>query len=136
MSHDNLYCFGTGWKQKQIMDNFANDILYYSKSLLSLRNIDDLQLASKQLNENSLVIIISISGDLKGYKETMTYLKEKNITTVGVSLYSDSPLAQSVTHSLQFVDSTLDNKDHHWSSIPLTFLMDQLLHYISIYNEF
>src|SRR5699024_9538517 len=26
ITHNDLYCFGTGWKQKQLVDNFANDL--------------------------------------------------------------------------------------------------------------
>src|SRR5699024_5867048 len=37
LSKDDIYCFGTGWKQKKIVDNFANDLLYYGHSVKTLR---------------------------------------------------------------------------------------------------
>lgn len=134
ISHRDLYCFGTGWKQKQIVDNFANDLLYYGHSLKTLRNKDDLKIASKHFNKNSMIFIVSLSGNMDGYYETMKYIKEKGITSVGVSIYSNNPLANHVKHSLQFVDSSLDNDTHHWSSIPLSFIFDQLSHIYSLYD--
>lgn len=130
--HDDLYCFGTGWKQKQIIDNFANDLLYYGHSFKTLRNIDDLRNASYHVDANSLVLIVSLSGDLKGYKDVMKDLIEKNITTIGVSRYTDNPLSKMTTHSLQFVDSTLNIRNHHWSALPLNALLDLLMHQVAI----
>lgn len=49
LSHNHSYCFGTGWKQKQIVDNFANDLLYYGHSVKTLRNTDDLEITSSTL---------------------------------------------------------------------------------------
>lgn len=134
-SHKDIYCFGTGWKQKQIVDNFANDLLYYGHSVKSLRNTDDLEIASKQFNKETLVIIVSLTGNLNRYEKTMIYMRDSNITTIGASIYSDNPLSNMAKHSLQFVDSTLDLENHHWSSIPLNFIFDQLSHAVSLYNQ-
>lgn len=133
-SHNDIYCFGTGWKQKQIVDNFANDLLYYGHSVKTLRNTDDLEIASRHFDENSLVVIVSLSGDLKNYKQTVEYMYEQDITIVGVSIYSDNPLSRLATHSLQFVDSSLDIENHHWSSITLNLIFDQLSHAVSIHK--
>lgn len=131
-SHNDIYCFGTGWKQKQIVDNFANDLLYYGHSVKTLRNTDDLEIASRHFDEHSLVVIVSLSGDLKNYKQTVEGMYEP---IVGVSIYSDNPLSRLATHSLQFVDSSLDIENHHWSSITLNLIFDQLSHAVSIHNE-
>lgn len=135
LSHEDIYCFGTGWKQKQIVDNFANDLLYYGHAVKTLRNTDDLEIASQHFNKDSLVVIVSLSGDLNDYKSTMEDLKDHNITTIGVSIYTDNPLANLATHSLQFVDSSLDIKNHHWSSMTLNFIFDQLSHAVSVYED-
>lgn len=135
VSHKDLYCFGTGWKQKQAIDNFANDLLYYGHSLKTLRNIDDLRIASRSLNEDSLVFIVSLSGNLNGYKEIIDLIVEKKVTIIAVTHYSDNPLATLSTHSLQFVDTSLNIPNHHWSSVPLNFLLDQLMHEISDYSK-
>ena len=135
LTHDDLYCFGTGWKQKQIVDNFANDLLYYGHSLKTLRNTDDLSIASRHLDENSMVFVVSLSGDMAGYKETMEYMKEKGIVTVGVSIHPGTPLTQIVKHALHFVDSSLDLENHHWSSLPLSTVFDQLSHVFAIQSK-
>lgn len=133
--HNDLYCFGTGWKQKQIVDNFANDLLYYGHSLKTLRNKDDLEIASKHLDENSMIFIVSLSGNMEGYEETMEYISSKGVVTVGVTIHSDNPLSNLVTHALHFLDSSLDLDNHHWSSIPLSFIFDQLSHEYAIYSK-
>lgn len=135
VSHKDLYCFGTGWKQKQAVDNFANDLLYYGHSLKTLRNIDDLRIASRTLNKDSLVFIVSLSGNLSGYKEIIDLIVENNVTLIAVTQYSENPLATLATHSLQFVDTSLNIHNHHWSSVPLNFILDQLMHEISEYSK-
>lgn len=135
LTHEDIYCFGTGWKQKQIVDNFANDLLYYGHSVKTLRNTDDLEIASRHFNEDSLIVIVSLSGDLKNYQQTMEYLKEHEITTIAVSIYSDNPLSSLATHSLQFVDSSLDITNHHWSSMTLNFIFDELSHAVSVHHN-
>lgn len=135
ISHNDLYCFGTGWKQKQIVDNFANDLLYYGQSLKTLRNRDDLEIASKHLDENSMIFIVSLSGNMKGYKETMEYISSKGVVTVGVTIHSDNPLSSLATHALYFIDSSLDIDHHHWSSIPLGYIFDQLSHEYATYSK-
>jgi hypothetical protein len=62
------------------------------------------------------------------------YLNEQNITTIGVSIYSDNPLANLATHSLQFVDSSLEIDNHHWLAMTLNFIFDELSHAVSIQN--
>src|SRR5699024_8761980 len=135
LSKDDIYCFGTGWKQKQIVDNFANDLLYYGHSVKTLRNTDDLKIASRQFNKNSLVIIVSLSGNLKDYKNTMEHIKNNNTSIVGVSIFSDNLLSKLVTYSLQYVDSSLIMDNHHWSAMPLSFIFDQLSHSVAIHEN-
>lgn len=133
--HDNLYCFGTGWKQKQIVDNFANDLLYYGHSLKTFRNIDDLNIASKFFDENSMLFIVSLSGDMQGYSEIMKYISDKGVVTVGVTRHTDNPLTNLVTHALHFVDSSLTLDNHHWSSLSLSSIFDQLSHEFATYSN-
>lgn len=135
INHNDLYCFGTGWKQKQLVDNFANDLLYYHHSFKTLRNIDDLKLASKQFKSNSLLIIVSLSGNMKGYCHIVESIKNNGNIIISVTLNTENSLKRISDYSLTFIDSSISKESHHWSSIPLSFLLDQLVHKISVYSS-
>lgn len=55
---------------------------------------------NKQLNEKSLVILQSKSGDTKETVAAAKYLKEKGITTVGIVRVAGSPLDEVVDYSI------------------------------------
>lgn len=80
-------------------------------------------------------MIVSLSDDLENYKQTVQYIYDQEITIVAIFIYLDNPLSRLATHSLQYVDSSLDIENHHWSSITLNLIFDQLSHAISIHHS-
>ncbi|SDB83741.1 transcriptional regulator, RpiR family [Pelagirhabdus alkalitolerans] len=123
----NCYCFGTGWKQKQHADNFSTDLLYYGKTFKSLRTIGDVQIVSEKCDQDTLILIVSLSGNSEEYIDAIKKFAFKNSQIVSVTLDTSNQLTSLANYSLYYKTDTLDNNKKHWNSITLQFLMDYLL---------
>lgn len=131
IKHDDLYCYGTGWKQAQIAGNFSKDLLYYNLFFKTLRNLDDLRTASKKFNKNSLLIIISFSGSISNYKKIIKDIENKDTTIIAITLNNDNLLTKIANYSLTYEYTSLSARHPHWSSISLNYLITQLIYQIS-----
>lgn len=121
------YCFGTGWKQQQSIDNFSTDMLYYGESFTSLRTIDDLRNVSNSMDEDSLLLVVSLSGNAQDYLNEIKRCLLKNCVIISVTIDSNNELSTLADYSLYYRDDTLDNSKKHWNSLTLNFLLDYLL---------
>lgn len=130
LQKENRYCFGTGWKQKQIIDNFSTDLLYYRESFTTLRTIDDLKMASEYMGENSLILIVSLSGNAKGYVDILKKCKLNGVTIISITSDTPNPLSSLADYSLYFKDDILYQDNKHWNCITLHFLTDYIIEVI------
>lgn len=121
------YCFGTGWKQKQIIDNFSTDLLYYGKTFTSLRTIDDVRNAVAQMDEQSLLLIVSLSGNAGTYLDILKTCLLKNVTIISITADTPNKLSSLSTYSLYYKDDTIGNDKKHWNTNILSFLSDYLI---------
>ena len=121
------YCFGTGWKQQQSIDNFSTDMLYYGESFTSLRTIDDLRNVSNTMDDDSLLLVVSLSGNVQDYLNEIKRCLLKNCVIVSATIDSNNELSTLADYSLFYRDDTLDNSKKHWNSLTLNFLLDYLL---------
>lgn len=121
------YCFGTGWKQKQVIDNFSNDLLYYGESFITLRTENDLRMAVDSMNEDSLLIVLSLSGNIENYGELIEACKLKNVVIVSITSDRMNSLSDLSDYSLYYKENVLDNIDKHWNINTLNFLTNYLI---------
>lgn len=121
------YCFGTGWKQKQNVDNFSTDLLYYGENFTSLRTIDDLHNVSANMDEDSLLLVVSLSGNGEDYLSEIKKHTLKKGVIISITTDSNNTLSTLADYSLYYRDDTLNNTKKHWNSITLNFLLDYLL---------
>ena len=121
------YCFGTGWKQQQSIDNFSTDLLYYGESFTFLRTIDDLRSVSNSMDKDTLLLVVSLSGNAQDYLTEIERCSLKNCTIISVTIDSNNTLSTLADYSLYYKDDTLDNTKKHWNSLTLNFLLDYLL---------
>src|SRR5699024_10885955 len=99
------YCFGTGWKQKQIVDNFSTDLLYYGESFTTLRTVDDLRMASENMDEHSLLLIVSLSGNAKSYSDVLIKCGLRIVTIIYTIKTISEKIQQNIVipvHSILF----------------------------------
>src|SRR5699024_6511253 len=102
------YCFGTGWKQQQSIDNFSTDLLYYGESFTFLRTIDDLRSVSNSMDKDTLLLVVSLSGNTQDYLTEIERCSLKNCTIISVTIDSNNTLSTLADYSLYYKDDTLD----------------------------
>lgn len=129
-----LYCFGTGWRQKQILDNFANDLLYYQKQVKTLRTTEDFLISTRHMTKKSLVIIASIYGKTDSYAEALKSCKAKDVVIVSITLDQKNNLSTEATQSLFFKDASVGPNNKHWNALTLAFLVETLIQSILKYT--
>ena len=83
----------------------------------------------KQLNDKSLVILYSKSGDTKETIKAAEYLKESNIPTVGIVSKDNTPLEALTTYSINYLDGRPQE-------MPLYFLIMSIMHLNSEFPDY
>jgi fructoselysine-6-phosphate deglycase len=83
----------------------------------------------KQLNNNSLVILYSKSGDTKETINAAEYLKEKDIPTVGIVSKEGTPLEALTTYSINYLDGRPQE-------MPLYFLIMSIMNLNGEFPEY
>jgi len=121
------YCFGTGWKQKQLVDNFSTDLLYYGESFTTLQTEDDLKIAADNMDENSLLLVVSLSGNTSSYNDILKQFHLKNVTIVSITADVSNTLSSLADYSLYYKDDILENTTKHWNTNTLHFILDYLI---------
>lgn len=119
--------FGTGWKQKEIADNFSSDMMTYGESFITLRTKDDLLSAIKYVTEEDVLIIVSLHGQTDSYQEVIDFCELNNIPIISVTKVGANPLSSHSEISLYYEESAR----YHWSAQTLNYLLNLLIHIIN-----
>lgn len=127
LSKKKKYCFGTGWKQKQIIDNFSTDLLYYDESFTTLRTTNDMNVAVSNMNEDALLLIVSLSGSAETYVEILKNCILKNVTIISITADVPNTLSSLAHYSLYYKEDIMENDKKHWNTNTLNFLSDYLI---------
>lgn len=121
----NKYCFGTGWKQKQIANNFSTDLLYYGEKFITLRTEMDLGIASTKMSNDSLILVVSLGGNGKDYLPFIEKCKLNDGKIIAITNDTPNRLSYLADISLYYKDLNTDNR--HWNTLPLQFLCEYLI---------
>lgn len=132
---ENTYCYGTGWKQKNVAESFSHDLLYYQKKAFALRNEGDLRILANQLTTKDLVIIISLSGNTESYLDVLELFELNNINVISITCDTPNSLMSFSKVNFMYKD-TLEFTGKHWQCMTLNVLMDYLLecYYANVYS--
>ncbi len=123
----NKFCYGTGWKQKQLVDNFSNDLLYYGESFTTLRTIDDLVIAVNHMDSNSLLLIVSVHGNPSEYLHALKQAQLKNVTLVTITIDKMNNLSKYADFPLFYKDDSILTNEGPWTALSLSYLLTELI---------
>lgn len=124
------YVYGTGWRQKQAVDNFSTDLLVYGESSITLRNKYDLGNAVKQMNEHSVLLFTSLSGNTDEYAATLQQAKLQKVSIISVTRDVSNPLSEISDIAIYFADDTNLQDNRHWPAITMSFSLEMLINEI------
>ncbi len=130
----NIYLFGTGNEQQSSLQTFSNHFSYYGISPIFINTLTDLDIYSRKMSGNDVIIFCSLNGSIDNYQQVIKTLKMKNTYIVSITLDVTNPLSQISNHSFYFSsDFHSSTTNLHWPSITLRLLLDAIVYH---YFEF
>lgn len=133
-----IFCYGTGWGQRDVLSDFRRNMVPLEKFLILLSAQRELQMAAAStITEDDLLIVLSLSGDIQEVKDEMTMLKLKEIPILSITNLRNNNLASMATHNLYFQATPISLKGEDiFSFLPLFQVTDSLFRtYLDFYQQ-
>lgn len=124
---NNLYGYGTGWKQTIALQTLSNDLMYYHKPIIQLRTLADKEHVLSSVSSNDVFFVVSLSGNTKDIEPLLNMLKMKGVKIISITSLKTNFIASRADYSLYFKKfETLSNGILHWSPITLNVVLDYI----------
>lgn len=133
-----IFCYGTGWGQRDVLSDFRRNLVILNKFPILLSAQKELQMATAStMTEDDLLIIISLSGDIQNVKDEMTMLKLKGIPILSITSLRNNNLASMATHNLYFQSTPIVlNGEDIFSFLSIFQVTDSLFRaYLDFYQK-
>lgn len=124
----NIYCYGTGWGQRDVLKSFNRSLTNLKKFPILLESLNEFEvIVQRTVQPDDLVIIVSLSGDIKQAEQVTRLLKTKNIPILSITNLSNNLLASMATYNLYFQSTPIHfMEEDMYSLLPIFQLMDSL----------
>jgi len=95
-----IYCYGTGWAQRDILSNLKRSMVPLNKDLILINSSTELEFAADNMTQDDLVIIVSLSGDIKGAEDAIESLTLQNISILSITDLNNNKFAAVAEYNL------------------------------------
>lgn len=99
--------YGTGQAQRYCAMEFQRVFMQVNKYIYYVGASDEFRLLAKGLEKGSVVIIISLSGDLKKIKDIVQMMKLRDVKVISLTNFQNNELAALADHRLYAVSSDI-----------------------------
>lgn len=125
---ERIFCYGTGWGQRNVLADFLRSMIAVGKYPILLEAKRELEMASKSdIKPADLLIVVSLSGDIREVEKKMGILKLKGIPIVSITSLSNNSLASLGKHNLYFQSTPITQGDSEIVSfLPIHLTLDSL----------
>jgi len=97
-----IYCYATGFSQKNAIDEFYKMMLNVDKRVLVLPNKTELDMVMPMITQNDCVVVASLSGETDDIKENLTSFEVRKIPLLAVTAVGDNYFARHSTFHLNY----------------------------------
>lgn len=135
-SAKNIFCYGTGWGQRDVLTDFSRSMVPLNRYPILLSSETELKMAANNgISNEDMLIIVSLSGEILDIKSELQLLKMKNVPIVSITNISNNSLASLGTYNLYFQSTPKKlNDEKIFSFLPLHLIMDSLFRsYVDYY---
>lgn len=125
-----IFCYGTGWGQRDVIRTFQRSLIPLQKFPTIIESLNEFNdIVEDTLTPDDLVIIVSLSGDIKRAKEITQTLTMKGIPILSITNISNNTLASLATYNLYFQSTPyhFPKEGMHGLMLPLFQLMDSFV---------
>lgn len=126
---ETIYAYGTGWGQQNALQELSRYLLSMDKRVYLIPSLRELQVASKNMSSDDLVIIASLSGDLDEVSSDLKKISHQGVPTLSITSFKNNHLAELSTYQLYFqsTDFGFAYNVAHKSFIGLHAIVDLLV---------
>lgn len=123
-----VYCYGTGWGQRDVLKNFNRSLTNLKKFPVLLESLNEFTVVVQHtVQPEDLVIIVSLSGDISQAEKVTRLLRTKNIPVLSITNLSNNTLASIATYNLYFQSTSINfMQEDMYSLLPIFQLTDSL----------
>lgn len=137
---DTIYCYGTGFSQKNAISELAQALMYKNKRVLSFPAKREFDMNMPLITRNDLVVIISLTGETEAIKPNIEMLNLRKIPLLSITNLQKNYLAQQADLNLYYVSSPFSYNDQSnanmYSFITLSLVIDTLVRrYFEFYQS-
>lgn len=132
-----IYCYGTGYAQKNALNEFFMSILFSGKNALFLPSKTEFDMQMPLINKEDIVVVVSLSGQREEIKENVLMLNARNIPYISVTNFSQNFLASHTALNLFFYASPIyiPNREHElFTFLGLHIALDTLFRVYTNYS--
>ncbi|MGY3750563.1 MurR/RpiR family transcriptional regulator [Vagococcus acidifermentans] len=125
---DRLICFGTGWGQRNVINDFIRNMQSIGLFPIEVKSTFEFKKVVKnELTDKDMCIVLSLSGDISRIESELTYALVKGIKSLSITSLSNNYLSAISTYNLYFQTTTHYLTDNEFVSfLPLYLIVDSL----------
>ncbi|SFH86427.1 MurR/RpiR family transcriptional regulator [Pisciglobus halotolerans] len=123
-----IFCYGTGWGQRDVLSNFNRCLIPLNKFPVLLSSLTEFEMVSHTITEEDLLIVVSLSGDIKEAKDVMQALEIRNIPILSITDLRNNGYASLATYNLYFQVNSFDYKEEEIVSLLPIYIATDLLY--------
>lgn len=104
---NNLFCYGTGWGQKNVINDFKRNLVVCHKIAIEISAATELAIMSTSIKEGDVLLIISLSGNVSNIEKEIMAFKSRGAVIIAITRIGDSLLAKLSDHTIYFSSTGL-----------------------------
>jgi RpiR family glv operon transcriptional regulator len=114
---DNVFLYGTGWAQKNALNDFRRSILLYNKFSIDISAPLELKIVSTSVKPGDVLIVASFSGNVQSIERELKVFKANGAILIAVTELKTSLLASLSDYEVYFQASRVAYKNEDFASM-------------------
>lgn len=114
---DNVFLYGTGWAQKNALNDFRRSILLNNKFSIDISAPLELKMASTSVKPGDVLIIASFSGNVSSIERELKVFKSKGAIIIAITEMKTSLLASLSDFKIYFQTTKIAYQHEDFASM-------------------
>lgn len=124
---NHIFCYGTGWGQKNALDDLRRSMIICNKYTVEISAHTELEMISRSAQENDVLIIASLSGDVSSFENELNIFKSRGAKIIAITSIQASLLARIAQYTIYFQTISIPYKsDEMVSFLPVSLVTNML----------
>lgn len=124
---ERIFCYGTGWGQRTVLSNFIRSLVPLNKFPVLLSSLAELEMTTQYMREQDLLIVVSLSGDIKEAEHAMKTLVLRNIPILSITDLRNNGYASLATYNLYYQVNSVNYREEEITSLLPLYVTTDLL---------